>query len=309
MTLANLPGANRGLESKLEAILEGNSEPARPTESQEPEMAAAEEPVNNVKTEAETQLSDTEPKSRRLTTKLGDREVEYEILSDISDEDAEVLRLGSMMEQDYRTKTMDLSKERKKLESEAEKLNGKVAELEGILSYDANWLESDEAKELREDDPDSYLTRIDSIKRKAEVYQKFKAEQQEKAQEKYQEQIQGEIAKYSQVIPDWLDESKRDSDLLQIEKTLSGAGFDKEFIGSVWGMDHRFMSLLRKAALFDLVQSKNLKVKETVKKQKSLSPEAKQDPKVKTKTQKVKEDFRANRNDKRAQQQLFESFL
>ena len=235
------------------------------------EPTKAEEPVESTEGTEETQ-SDTDPTPRILKTKHGEREIEYQILSDISDDEAEELRLGSMMLQDYRKKTSSISEKERALQSEAEKLSGKINDLEEILSFESNWLESDEAKELRDDDPDSYLKKLDSIKGKAEKYQKYKTEQQEKANEKLKAQIETEVSKYKESIPEWLDKSKMDDDLIEIEKMLKKSGFDDNSIGQMWGIDHRLMSALRKAALFDVIQSKNLETKRVKSVPKSSKP-------------------------------------
>lgn len=244
----------------------------RPQEATTDSPQKAEEPVNSTQEEVETPQGDTEPKPRVLKTKLGEREIEYQILSDIADDEADQLRLGSMMEQDYRRKTMSVAEKEKALKARSEKLDSSIAELEGVLSFESSWLEGDEAKELREDDPDAYLKKIESIKGKAQKYQSYKTQQQEKAAEKYKSQVEAEIKKYSEAIPEWLDETSRNDDLVKIESSLKKAGFDDQFIGTVWGTDHRFMTLLRKAALFEDIQNKSLESKRVKAVPKSVKP-------------------------------------
>ncbi len=301
MSLANPEGANEGgFQSKIDSFL--NSEPVVPTESRE----AAEEPVEAVEDNPETPDGDTKENRRRLKTKLDGREIEYEILSEVNDDEAELFRLGTMMEQDYRKKTGSLADERRALEEQQSKLKGKISDLENMLMFEAEWLDSEDAKDLKVDDPNAYLEKYESIKRKAERLKEYHTEQQEKAAKTAAEQAEAEIKKYSEVIPNWLDDQSRNDDLVKIESTFKKVGFKDDEIGRFWGVDHRLMSVFRKAALYDDIQSKNLKDKEVVKKTKSTKPESTVEAKPKTKAEQAKSEFRKNRGDRNAAKRLFD---
>lgn len=300
MTLANPEGANQeaGSLSKIDSFL--NSERIVPTESHE-----TEESVNAIEDNPETPDGDTKENRRRLKTKLDGREIEYEILSEINDDEAELFRLGTMMEQDYRKKTGSLADERRALEEQQSKVKGKISDLEEMLMFEAEWLDTDDAKELKVDDPHAYMEKYESIKRKAERLKEYRSEQQEKAQKSATEQAEAEVKKYSEIIPGWLDEKSRDHDLVRIESTFKDVGFNGDEIGKFWGADHRLMAIFRKAALYDDIKSKNLKDKEVVKKPKSTKPEA-GNVIATSKKDEAKSEFRKNRGNKSAAKRLFD---
>ena len=77
------------------------------------------------------------------------------------------------------------------------------------------------------------------------------------------------MAKYTQVIPEWLDESVKAEDTSKMVKFLDKAGFSSEEIGSIY--DSRIMSIVRKATLFDEIASTNLEEKRVTTAPKSMS--------------------------------------
>ena len=150
MNLANQPsGASiNEAASKIKGIL---SEPPQPTDSPKQEtnpgpLSTETKPDPQPKKQAE--VSDTEVKSRRRKAKLGDKEIEFDVITE--DVDLDLIPKGLMMENDYRQKTMSLADERKAFESSKSEFDAALAELQDMVVVNANALESDEMKELKE---------------------------------------------------------------------------------------------------------------------------------------------------------------
>lgn len=265
MTLANPQGASISeARNKLSGILSERPQEA-PTEPQK-----AEEPAEKSIGDSETPDSDTGDNPRRFKAKLGEKDIEFEVLTD--DVDFDQLPKGLMMESDYRKKTMSLAEERKAFESKQAEVSKKITDLEDMLMYEAKWLEGDEAKQLREVDSDAYLDKYEKLKSKAEKLKRYKDEQQEESSKKLEEKVKAEIEKYTDVIPEWLDHNSKNDDLLKMEKTLSKAGFSEDDLKSFWGIDHRLMSLFRKASLYDAIQSQQIDKKRVKDVPKSTKP-------------------------------------
>lgn len=252
--------------NRLKGIL---SEQAQPTVSPEsPEVAA-----ETVETEAETQAqpSDTEPKSRRVKAKLADRDVEFEVLTD--DVDLDLIPKGLMMEADYRKKTMELADQRKAFEAEQSKLNDKIKDLEDTLSLDIEDLESPEMLELKEYDAEAYLKKYEAAKKKADKLQKYRQDMADKQAKERQKRIEAEVSKWSEIVPEWLDQDAMKSDLNMIANTLKNVGYSDAEMGDMY--DHRLVGLLRKATLYDQLSSKSLEEKKVKSAPKSSKPESK----------------------------------
>lgn len=208
--------------------------------------------------EAETlEDSDTKPKNRRAKAKLGDREIEFEVLTE--DVDPDLVSKGLMMDADYRQKTMNLAEERKKIEAKQADLDKAISQAADFLLVEAKELESEEMKELRQYDPEKYYAKRIAIEEKVEKLKKLQEQRQSEIDAKQAELIKAEKEKYTQLIPDWLDDQKRTEDQRRMVKSLRDIGFSDEDIGGLY--DSRLMALVRKAALYDEISSKSLESK------------------------------------------------
>lgn len=270
MTLANHSGAN-SLGTAVNAIKEMLSEPKKPTESKAPEEAA--ETSEKVQ---ETPEGDTEKPSRRVKAKLGDKDVEFDVVSE--DIDLELVPKGLMMEADYRKKTSAVAEERKKIEAKQAELDSKLDEARDLLFMEAKELDSDEMKQLREYDPDQYYKKREALEKKVEKFKKFQETRQSELEAKRQELIKAEAEKYTQLIPDWLDEGKKAEDHKRMAKSLKDVGFSDEDIAGLY--DSRLMAIVRKAALYDDLAAKTLDNKRVTNAPVTIKPNSTAKPSV-----------------------------
>lgn len=273
MSLANLSdGASvNSAAEKLRGVL---SEPSEPTDSQPVDQSTQEAEQSAPESEAtqpETlEQSDTEAPSRRRKAKLGDREIEFEILSD--DVDPDLIPKGLMMENDYRQKTMSLSEEKKALESKKSELDNYLSELSDMLMMEAEQLDSDEMKELKELDPDQYWKKFEETKSKAEKFKTLKEKRNAEILEQQKQLVQKEAERYTQLIPEWLDESTKQKDTEKMVSFLANNGFTQDEISTVY--DARTMAVIRKAALFDEISKQDIAAKRVQTPPKSAKPSA-----------------------------------
>ena len=289
MTLANLDGASvSGAAEKLKGILAEPSEPTQP-QGESPKQASQPEPINE-QTEQETpqQVSDTDTPSRRRKAKLGDREIEFEVLTD--DVDLDLIPKGLMMENDYRQKTMSLSDEKKAFDAQKSEFDAKLAELTDMVMFEADNLESDEMKELKEVDPNSYWEKFDEVKSKAEKLKAYKDARDKELITQQQKAVEAEVAKYTQLIPEWLDETQKTKDVEKMVSFLGNSGFTEQEVGSIY--DARIMSIVRKAALYDDISSQNIEAKRVQSVPKSARPSSTTQKAEKTAQQKSMERLR-----------------
>lgn len=265
--IANQDGANiNSAVEKLKGIL---SEPSTPTDAQaQPQQQASQPEPESQATEPETLQSDTEAPSRRRKAKLGEREIELDILTEDVDPD-EVVK-GLMMESDYRKKTMSLADERKAFESKKGEFDTKLAELTDVVMMQAKDLDSPEMKELKEADPDSYWREFEKVQGNAEKLKAFKESRDKELLEAQQKQFDAETARYTDIIPEWLDSEAKSKDIGKMAEFLTKTGLNEQEIGSIY--DARYMSIIRKAMLFDEISSKKLDDKRVKQAPKSSSP-------------------------------------
>jgi hypothetical protein len=299
MSLANPnEGANKLTDLFKQSL---TSEPQEPTETAQ---QAQQDPQ-----EAEEQ-TDAEGPSRKFKANWGDREVEYQILSELNDDEAESYRLDALKDADYRKKTMSLSDERKGLGAKSERLDETLTELESLLTMDVKELESEHWKEVKETDPEAYIKRYDEIKAKAERFNEFKERRQRELVEQQQTLIDKEQALYAQTIPDWVDDGKKASDLSMIGDYLKETGFSESELGNIY--DRRLLKIARDAALFNKMKSSDLEKKRVDNPPKSIKSGAKNPAKSRTDIDELKSAFRKNpssRNNKAAATKLFERLL
>jgi ribonuclease HII len=280
MDLANPLGASVSeAAEKLSGILSEPSTPTAPKGNPEPEPS--QEPINKSQ-EQETPQSDTEAPSRRRKAKLGDREIEFEVLTD--DVDLDLIPKGLMMENDYRQKTMSLADEKKAFEARKSELDQALADLQDSVLMQAEQLDTEEMKELKELDPDQYWKKFDEVKSQAEKLKSYKEKRDSELLEQQQDFVNQEVARYTEVIPEWLDDNVKSRDIQTMVNFLGKSGFNDQEIGSLY--DSRMMSVVRKAALFDQISSKNIESKRVATAPKSSKPAANTGKAEKTATQK-----------------------
>lgn len=281
MDIANQPNSGASLNNavnKLKGIL---AEPSEPTQQQNAQPEAKQEPIqpqSKPETQEAKAESDTKTESRRRKAKLGEREIEFEVLTE--DVDLDLIPKGLMMENDYRQKTMSLADERKAFESRKSEFDQALADLQDSVLMKANDLESDEMKELKEHDPDQYWKKFEDVKNQAEKLKGYKEKRDSELMEQHRKLIEAEQQKYTQAIPEWLDESVKGKDIEKMMTYMANNGFSEQEIGSIY--DSRHLALIRKAALYDEITSQNIESKRVKDVPKSAKPASTNQPADKT---------------------------
>lgn len=207
----------------------------------------------------ETPPSDTEPETF---------DVPYngETLSITLDE----LKKGYMRERDYQYKRGESSKIEKAAQAKLEKLDGALDRVSVDLQDDSAWFETDEAKELREIDPETYLKRVDANQAKRDRYDKAKNARDNERENQRNERIASEREKLTTAIPDWLDPNVQSEDLKAISELLTQLGYSPEEMGDI--IDHRQYKMARELVKLRTVQNQDLSKKKVKKVPKTSKP-------------------------------------
>lgn len=252
-----------GAASRLAGLFAEREAPTEDQKKAEVTSQAKETPEGDTKTAEETN-------DRRFKAKLGDTEVEFDLVTEGVDLD--LIPKGLMMEADYRKKTSEVAENRKALESKFKELDDKLSDAAEVLQFEIDNLESEEMKELRDSDPEEFWKRADKIKSKVERLDKMRKSRQEELNEERQKLLEKEMSELPSAIPDWLDDDLKLKEMKAIGEMLSTEGFEEQEIASM--ADRRFIKMLRKAMLFDKIQSQDLSHKKVKEPPKSATPES-----------------------------------
>lgn len=258
MSEPTLTGATdvEGAVSRMRALF--NPEPNEPPAS---EQVAKPDNVN-ADTE-ETAEGDTESGESRYRVKVNGEELEVTL---------DELQKGYMMGKDYTQKTMHLSEQRKAIEAKVAEIDASLNDARDVMNLEVDWLDSEEAKELREYDPDEYLKKFERIKTKVDKFQKLQSKREAERAAMYQQYLAKEQEQLRQKVPEWLDEATVQREYPKIAETLTKLGFHESELNAI--SDHRLMVLARKAMLWDQIQSQDISGKKVKAAPKSSSPGA-----------------------------------
>ena len=231
----------------------------------EPKQPPVEE--QSVKTENEAEVvetadtGDTEPTEAKYKVKVDGEELEVTL---------DELQKGYMMGKDYTRKTMSLAEQRKQVEAKVAEIDASLEEAKSVIDLELEWFESEEAKELRQYDPDEYLKRFEKIKGKADKFQKLKAKRETEIAAVRQDQLKKEQELLRQKIPDWLDEATVQREYPKLVESMKSIGFGEDELTGI--SDHRMMVLARKAMMYDQIMSQDITGKKVKAAPKSASP-------------------------------------
>lgn len=244
-----------GADPLLEAVKRMNPEPPKegPTDDQK---------TVEVETEAETSQDDTQAEEPKYTVKYNGEEIEVPLSE---------LKLGYMREKDYRVKMHNVSDKSKDLDAKITALDDKVKDAEALLEIDLDYLESDEGKQLRQEDADEYLKKVEAVKKRHDKLKQYKEEKQKREAEKRKEKLVNENRLLSEKISDWLDEDVKLRETKKIVKYLTEKqGYTEEQIANI--DDHRVFVMAREAVKLQDIMSKDLSAKEVKSTPKSAKP-------------------------------------
>ena len=242
----------------------------------EPKVPTDKVPVQD-ETEEETSQDETKSEEPKYTVKVNGEEIEATL---------EELKLGYMREKDYRQKTQKVSEKNKDLEAKISALDEKIEDATALVELDLDYLESDEGKQLRQEDPEKYLKKVEALQKKADRLKKHKEEKQKRELEKKTEKIKTENQKLQEKISDWLDEDIKARESKEIVEYLVNQGYTSEEIAAI--DDHRVFVTARDAVKLQKLMNKDLSGKEDKTPPKSAKPGSTEKKASKTKEEKLR---------------------
>jgi len=254
----NKPLTVEEAHEKFEAFLEGD---------EAEEDAPAPEEVGQAEPEAETPVE--EEQEKKYVLPLGEEGQDVEI-------SASELNNYLLRQQDYTRKTQALSEERKQLEEQKGNL-GAIYQLseqlkleyDALRSVDNEEISAEYWNQLKAENPVQYLVeRNEFQERRLEREQaerrvaELQAQLQKQQEFEQQQRLESEAQKLQELIPEWQDNetANREREALKVYGTTQG--YSEQELGSV--TDSRAVSILRKAMLYDALQSKRSEIKQRV---------------------------------------------
>lgn len=244
-----------GATERIRSALFGSEPKQPPVEEQSVETENEAEVVETADT------GDTEPTEAKYKVKVDGEELEVTL---------DELQKGYMMGKDYTRKTMSLAEQRKQVEAKVAEIDASLEEAKSVIDLELEWFDSEEAKELRQYDPDEYLKRFEKIKGKADKFQKLKAKRESEIAAVRQDQLKKEQELLRQKIPDWLDEATVQREYPKLVESMKSIGFGEDELTGI--SDHRMMVLARKAMMYDQIMSQDITGKKVKAAPKSASP-------------------------------------
>jgi hypothetical protein len=157
---------------------------------------------------------------------------------------------GYQRQADYSRKTMELAKQRKAVEAEAQKITAEREQYAQALQLIQSQLSAEEQPDwnrLKDEDPFEYMVQKDAWRDKQERLAQVQAEQSRLQQQQMAEQqqaMQREIA-----IPSWRDQKVAETEKAAVVAYAKSSGFSDDEISNV--VDARAVELLHKAWKFD----------------------------------------------------------
>ena len=253
----NKPLTVEEAHEKFEAFLEGD----------EAEEQVPSEEEGQAEPEAETQAEQEQEKKYVLP--FGDEGEDVEI-------SATELNNYLLRQQDYTRKTQALSEERKQLEeqkgnlSQIHQLSEQLkSEYDALRAVDNEEISAEYWNQLKAENPVQYLVERNEFQERRlerEQAERRVADLQNQLQQQQsfeqQQRLENEAVKLQEIIPEWQDNetANREREALKVYGTSQG--YSEQELGSV--TDSRAVSILRKAMLYDALQSKRSEIKQRV---------------------------------------------
>ena len=196
---------------------------------------------------------------------------------------AQQLKDNYQLNQATQKRLQEAAESRKQAEAmRAEAEQSRAQYLQGLQAIQAQLENQEPGQEywdnLRETDPQKFLIEREQARERNEMRQAVIAEQQAVEAQYLQEQER----KLVEIIPEWSDNAKRQTETSQLVETAKGLGFSTHEIGMV--KDARMVALLRKASLYDRMMERGAEVKKEVKKAPKMAKSSARKPQTDQKT-------------------------
>lgn len=221
-----------------------------------------------LKTEAmddTSQVEETPPALRKVSLKVNDSD--YEL--DLPDEIADIAKNGILMQADYTKGKQELSEKEKAITARESEIDASLNSMREVIEFEANQMDAPEMLELKEYDPEEYAKRSNALSDKVKKYNGYLEGRNKEHESKHNETVQAEMAKYTEIVPEWLDESVKKSDFADMGKYLEDNGFTQDEINGMYPA--KAMKALRQAMLYDKTL-KSAKSKKKTEAPKSTAP-------------------------------------
>ena len=236
-------------EDAILSLLGDEDEPAEggPVDDSAGDGQAGDGPADGESAEGETE----EP---RYKVKIDGKEEEVPLSELVS---------GYQRQADYTRKTQKLAEERKRVMEEAQLAAGERQRYAAALAALERQLVGDEPnwEALRQADPARFAEEFTSYQRRMKAVQAIRQELdtlQEIAAQQQQAELERRLEQERELmlsaIPEWVDPARRESERKALVSYAKSLGFTEEDVDSIY--DHRVVSLLRKAWLYDQASAK-----------------------------------------------------
>lgn len=255
---ANQTGATniQGAATRLSSLLQSEQQP--PTEESNEVQQDSQEPEEQVTQEAASEETTNEAKEPEGQPEAEEVET-YKVK--VSGEEVDVtlddLKKGYMMESDYRKKTSSLASDREALEAKQADIDAQLGEAKSLIDLELENLNSPEMLELKADDPEAYLAKMDKVQKKRESYEKLKSKRETEQRERFEKLVEKERENLFVAFPEWRDDAKAmKSGIEERSAVLSGLGFTESELSQM--IDSRVWVLADKALKYDALMAKAL---------------------------------------------------
>lgn len=205
---------------------------------------------------------------------------------------------GYSREQDYTRKTQAVAEQRKAAEAEAKALADARTEYSSRLEQLASVLQANEPKvdqSLRQSNPAEWSAQMHQLRQWQEQKVALEAEQTRTREEAAREEakqrdeyVRQERERMLSAIPEWKDETVAQAEQASLYAyAVERAGLSPEEADQI--ADHRVVTTLRKAMLYDQLMAKKPEAKARVEAVKTAAPGARSNPTRATEERKARE--------------------
>jgi hypothetical protein len=256
---------DEGEQSIDEAQIEEEQSDSAALDEELSESADAADVETNNEQSEESDESEEESQPQTFTVKVDGQEVSVTL---------DELQKGYSRTQDYTRKTQQIAEVRKQVEQEAEAIRAErsqYAQLLGALQVQVQQAAEPQIDwdRLYQEDPIEWVRQKEVMRENQEKARAIQSEQQRLNQISQQEQAQTmqqflahEQEQLLKALPQWSDPEKAKAEKSMLIEFGQKAGFAPDELKNIF--DHRVVSVLRKAALYEQMMSKRGNIKPVV---------------------------------------------
>lgn len=238
-------------------------------------------PVNDVEGQESLVPQGANPKTTEAKQETLDSDTDAEILKfkvKVDGEEIEVdeteLKKGYSRESHYQKKAKDLAKDREALTARESEIDAMISDAEILINDKRKLLTSEYMKELRHDDPDAYLRKVEEIESEIQKFDSLKAKRAAELKSKEDKLLAKERELLFESFPHWKnDEAVMIKESSQMFKALQGIGYTESEVNSI--SDHRMFILANKILKLEAIEGASLEAKEVKTKPKAVDPSGK----------------------------------